>query len=420
MRAGVRRGVFAAPSTGQQLDDVILFGGPDAEGWTVNASRPVSYDVRLVPGLLDTTSDVLERVAFSGSSRRRLVVIDRAVLELFGGQLARYAAQRQLRADVFPVDTGEARKDIELSRRIVCKLDEYGIDRREEPIVVIGGGVLLDVVGWVASMYRRGTPYIRIPTTLVGLIDAGIGIKTGINHNGHKNRLGAYHPPLAVLLEPAFLVSLTTRHISNGLAEIAKLGLVADSELWELLVDHAEQLVDSAVGTKGSTMTRTGREVIVRAVDGMLAQLQFNLFEDELQRLVDFGHTFSPLLEMAAMPRLLHGEAVAIDMAISCAIAAQRHILSAADLVGILTVIARLGLPLTHRACTPSLLERGLLDATRHRGGHQHLPVPVTAGTAVFLENVTGIELTRSLHHLDDIAARIDTDAITSPALPLG
>lgn len=415
-----RRGTSAGYSTTSNLEDGSLLCGPHGDRWTVSASRPVSYDVRLVAGLLDPTSDILERVAFSGASRRRLVVIDRAVLELFGAQLSRYAAQRQLRVEIFPVNTDEARKDIELSRRIVCRLDDFGIDRRQEPIVVIGGGVLLDVVGWVASMYRRGTPYVRIPTTLIGLIDAGIGIKTGINHNGHKNRLGAYHPPVAALLEPAFLVSLSARHISNGLAEIAKLGLVADSQLWDLLVGNAEQLVDSALGIKDSRMARTGRDVIVRAVHGMLGQLHFNLWEDGLQRLVDFGHSFSPMLEMAAEPRLLHGEAVAIDMAISCAIAAQRQLLDADEFVGILSVFSRLGLPLTHRSCTPTLLECALLDATRHRGGSQHLPVPVTAGSAVFLENVTGSELRRSLHRLHDIAAQIHRDEIHGAALPFG
>jgi 3-dehydroquinate synthase len=382
---------------------------PAARSWSVAATRSVSYEVRLVAGLLDPDNDELEASVFDGPSRRRLIVVEQTVFALFGDRLMTYLRRRDLPAELVCVAADEARKGQALAARIVDAIDDFHIDRRHEPIVAIGGGVLLDVVGWVASFYRRGTPYVKIPTTLIGLVDAGVGIKTGINHNGHKNRLGTYHPPVLALLDPQFLATLPSRHISNGLAEIAKIALMRDAELWELLNTHGESLVAAKLGSTSAAFAAIGHEAMTRAVHGMLAELRKNLWETNLHRLVDFGHTFSPALEMASLElaapaALLHGEAVAVDMAISCTISARRGLMAEPVLRSVLDTLSRLGLPLTHPACSSALLERALADTVRHRGGWQRLPVPVRPGTATFIEGVGGPELAGALRWLRDHA----------------
>jgi len=371
---------------------------PGARRWSVRATLPVSYEVIVAPGLIAPDNDTLAEQAFGYVPKRRLVVVEQRVLELFGDRLVRYFERRDLHAELVCLATTEISKDSKQAFRIIEAIDDFGIDRRSEPIVVIGGGVLLDVAGWAAGLYRRGTPYIRIPTTLVGIVDAGLGVKTGVNHAGHKNRLGAYHPPQLSLLDPQFLATLPRRHIGNGLAEIAKIALMRDARLWALLRAHAVDLLDTALGQacgeQGKDLADTGYEIITRAIHAMLAELEPNLWETNLDRTVDFGHTFSPSIEIAALPELLHGEAVAIDMALSCVIACRRGILDQQTLSQVLDTLGRLELPLEHPVCDEELLARGVTDATRHRGGRLRLPVPKRPGEPVFLEEVSRDELT--------------------------
>ena len=137
-----------------------------------------------------------------------------------------------LRQRSSPFLGGEENKTVEHYLSILRELDSFPIHRRDEPIIAIGGGVLTDVVGFVASSYRRGVPHIKVPTTLMGYVDASIGIKTGINFNGNKNRLGSFDPPEKVFLDKSFLKTLPKRHILNGVCEIIKLAIIKDAEFF--------------------------------------------------------------------------------------------------------------------------------------------------------------------------------------------
>lgn len=385
-------------------------GGPHGEAWSVTASMPISYEVRIERNLLDPGNDTLVDRVFSGAQRRRLFVVEHTVFELYGQRLEHYAHHHRLPVHFMVVDADERGKGLDLAMRIVDAMDEMHMDRRREPLVAIGGGVLLDVVGWAASVFRRGTPFIRIPTTFLAMIDAGVGIKTGINHRGRKSLLGSYHPPKTVLIDPAFLRTLPRRQLGNGLAEAAKLGLICDAELWSLLANHAAGLLGTVFDATEGPGARAGEQVLRRAVNGMIAQLQPNLWERDLQRLVDFGHTFSPAVEMAALPDLLHGEAVALDMALSCALAAGRGLQDEGTLDGVLDVLLSLGLPVTHPDCRPDVVARGLAESVVHRSGRQLIPVPIRPGHATFLDGVTDAELRAALRRLDErVDARLDT-----------
>lgn len=117
--------------------------------------------------------------------------------------------------------------------------------RRKEPIIAIGGGVCLDVAGLAANLYRRNTPLIKIPTTVMAAVDASIGIKTAVNFHGRKNKMGTYCAPLAVFIDKTFLKTLGARHLSNGSAEILKMACIKDAELFDLLEKHSKDLVQS-------------------------------------------------------------------------------------------------------------------------------------------------------------------------------
>merc|ERR1711879_11226 len=110
----------------------------------------------------------------------------------------------------------EERKSVEMTLKVCEKMKKFNIDRRTEPVLAIGGGVCLDVVGLAASLFRRRTPYIRVPTTALSYVDASVGAKNGVNFGGSKNRLGTYVPPCAALLDPAFFETQERSEVANG------------------------------------------------------------------------------------------------------------------------------------------------------------------------------------------------------------
>ncbi|WP_327591606.1 sedoheptulose 7-phosphate cyclase [Streptomyces chartreusis] len=359
----------------------------------MRAQHAVEYAVVRTRDVLDPANDDLAKAGAESEPARRCVVTDRTVERLYGDRLRAYFQARGIEARLVVLDSGEENKNIGAVMHVVEAFDALGLLRRQEPVVGVGGGVLTDIVGFACSTYRRGLPYVKVPTTLIGQVDAGIGAKTGVDHRGHKNRLGSYFPARAVLLDPAFLATLPERHIANGLAEILKLALVRDRRLFELLEQHGPRLLRERFQDLNPAAAGVADEVLQRAIGGMLAELEPNLWEDELERAVDYGHSISPALEMSVLPELLHGEAVAVDMALTTVVSCDRGLTSAADRDRVLEVLSALKLPATHPACRPELLDAALADTVRHRDGRQRIPLTTGVGTVRFADDVTRDEL---------------------------
>ncbi|WP_245886396.1 sedoheptulose 7-phosphate cyclase [Kineococcus xinjiangensis] len=368
--------------------------------WRVHATQEVAYEIRQCDDVFDPDSTDLVHAARGAGSRRRFVVIDSRVNELYGARMVEYFDHHGVEARILPLEVDETVKNLDTVTRIVREIDAFGIDRRREPIIVIGGGVIMDVVGLAANLYRRGTPFVRVPTTLIGLVDAGVGVKTGVNFNSHKNRLGTYFDKSLTLLDTGFLASLDRRHLSNGLGEILKIALIKDRELFVLLDRFGADLLRERFQNSDRLGRRAAASTLQRAIQGMLEELQPNLWEANLERLVDYGHTFSPTIEMRALPELLHGEAVAVDMAITTMIATHRGLMSAAESASVLNVMAKLGLPTWDDSLDADLLARALEETVRHRDGQQRLPLPVGIGAATFVNDVTHQELDAALSSL--------------------
>jgi 3-dehydroquinate synthase len=402
----------------QERSGLFTVGSPVSH-WTVTAERSFSYEIRICDGVLDPGNPaLLEGAGNDGGHRRRLIVTDTTVDALYGHEIREYFDCHRVTHEVCVLPAGEVAKDFSSARRLAAALDAFGIDRRREPVIAIGGGVLLDIAGFVCSTYRRATPYIRVPTTLIGLVDAGIGVKTGLNFNGHKNRLGTYFPAERGLLDRSFLRTLDGRHISNGLAEIAKIALIKDAELFAVLERHGQNLLASKFQSAAEqldplanvapqdrfkvrpSVPEPGMEVMERAVHGMLEELQPNLWESVLERVVDYGHTFSPSMEMLALPELLHGEAVAVDMALCTVLAESRGLVSGVQRGRILRLLRGLGLPVWHELCRADVLLAALDSAVAHRDGAQRMPLPVGIGAAVFVNDVAAGEIVEAAEAL--------------------
>lgn len=348
---------------------------------TMRCTSRRSYDVQIAHRVLDPDNDALARRI---AGRRALVVITPSVARHYGADLRAYLARHALDADVVTLECSEDHKSLRLVARLCHEAQLRGLDRKGV-LVGLGGGVCTDVVSVAASAIRRGIGCIRVPTTLIGQIDAGIGVKGAVNFAGKKSYFGCFYPPEAVLIDPGFLATLPQAFLRFGLAEIIKMALVRDRELFEIVEAHHATLLRT-----GFAEPREQRErVIWLSAKRMLEELQTNPYEDQTyQRLVDLGHTFSPLLEAACDFAMHHGQAVAIDLALTVTLAEALGLMPGADRDRVVRLLRATGLPTTSRLLTPELCREALREAARHRGSALNLVLPVEIGKASFLERL--------------------------------
>lgn len=363
--------------------------------WGVSADTQRSYEIRVVEPLLDLRNDAL--LSKGNVPGRRFVIMDNGICRQWQERLHRYFDAKQVEATYMVVPGGERHKNVEAVMSIVAELRQYGLDRRNEPPIIMGGGAVLDTGSFAASIYRRGIPFIRVPTTLLGYVDASVGIKTGVNVGSSKNLVGTFSAPELVLLDREFFGSLPPCEIASGLAEVLKLGLGCDTTLFRML--------DAGAPAFASTRLRDadGFKILARAIDMMLAQLQPNIYERCLCRSVDLGHTFSQVFEMSDDGnRVRHGEAVAFDLNLSAIISARRGILGEDELCQLADLTRRLGLPTAVPEVEPQVVWESLIERTQHRAGWQWTPLPRRIGECVFVNDLTRQEICDAFEELHD------------------
>ncbi len=354
--------------------------------WNVRANLPSEFDVKIVTDLLSVDNKDL---CGYGASKRRMVFVDSNVFQFFGARIIKYFKENDIEAKVISIDISEEKKGLESLMFILQAIEDFSLLRRSEPIIAFGGGVLLDIVALAASIYRRGVPYIKVPTTLLAIVDASVGVKTSINHFGRRNRLGTYYGPVAAFLDTEFISTLPPEEVHSAMGEIVKMAVIKNISLFKLLEQHAEVLMSSHFTHFSSS------EIIWLSIDDMIKELTPNLWEKNLKRCVDFGHSFSPLLEMNSISddsvnSLTHGQAVALDVLFSCCLSVHRGLMSTSDLARVVRVCRACKLPVYHPYFSNKLmLWESLLDTTRHRNGNQNLPLPNNIGTYEFLQDVT-------------------------------
>ncbi|MBV9384790.1 MAG: sedoheptulose 7-phosphate cyclase, partial [Chroococcidiopsidaceae cyanobacterium CP_BM_ER_R8_30] len=309
-----------------------------------------------------------------------------------------YFQHHNIDLTIFPIFISEPTKTIATFESIVDAFSDFNLVRKE-PVLVVGGGLITDVAGFACAAYRRSTNYIRIPTTLIGLIDAGVAIKVAVNHGKLKNRLGAYHAPKKVILDFSFLRTLPTAQVRNGMAELVKIAVVANAEVFELLYEYGEELLNTHFGYINGTseIQQVAHRVNYEAIKTMLELETPNLHELDLDRVIAYGHTWSPTLELAPSVPLFHGHAVNIDMALSATIAARRGYITDYDRDRILGLMSRLGLALDHPLLDSELLWRATQSITLTRDGLQRAAMPRPIGHCFFVNDLTREELSASL-----------------------
>ncbi|MFA6118715.1 MAG: sedoheptulose 7-phosphate cyclase [Parachlamydiales bacterium] len=331
-----------------------------------------------------------------------LFILSEKIWKLYGKKISVFLQNRKniFDSQLYVTKSGEENKNLQTVISICEHANNIEL-KRDHPIVAVGGGTCLDICGLVAALFRRGVPHIKIPTTFVGLIDAGIATKNGINLGKKKNLLGTFYPPEASIIDSTFLATLPLRYINCGIAESLKMGLIADGKLFKLWLDFGVKLQSSCL----QQPENINDEIIRRSIVSMLEELSDNLYEhNTYKRAVDFGHSFSQYIEQSSNYQVLHGEAVAIDMAISCQISYLKGLIDQQTLEEILNLFTTLKLPIFDPVLNLEHLWASLSSIIAHRGGNLNLVIPCKIGSCVFVENLIDLDkscLSEALNRLE-------------------
>jgi 3-dehydroquinate synthase len=355
----------------------------------VSLERQDTYRIHVVPD----TSAAVEVLLAELDGRRAAVITERTVASLPAYRITETLDGRGFLLGSMVVDPGEQSKSLGTAYRLIDWLAQIGLARRDV-VVALGGGMIMDTVGWVASAFMRGVPYVNVPTTLLAQVDAGIGGKVAVDHHAAKNLVGAFYQPRAVISCLEFLGTLDPRQARAGLAEALKKAIIASPELFEFIEQHTYELVNCHSSATGP---------LVRAASAIKTELVGrDPYEVDLRRPLNFGHTVGHAVETTTgYGPVLHGEAVAFGMAIAVDISRARGLLDPVLAERIVRLITELGLPVRLeqlRSVPPVDDILGALDKIREiRDGSLRFVLPVELGTTLIAEDVTEDEVRAAL-----------------------
>ncbi|KAL4874227.1 putative 3-dehydroquinate synthase [Aspergillus karnatakaensis] len=368
-------------------------------GFHVEGYEKIEYDFTFLDGVFDPRNSELAKLYERWG--RCLAIMDKNIYDLYGTAMQAYFDIYGLKLQIHQTMIGEKAKSLDTFTSIVDSMTDFGIIRKE-PVLVVGGGLVTDVAGFACAAYRRNTNYIRIPTTVIGLIDASVSIKVAVNYGNYKNRLGAYHAPMHTLLDFNFLRTLPEAQVRNGFAELIKISSCAHLRTFDLLDEFCERLIETKFGrfpdaNQQSAVRRAADEINRNGIFEMLKLETPNLHEIGLDRVIAYGHTWSPLHELAPPVPLRHGHAISIDMAYSATLAFNRGLLSSAEHRRLLNLFSRAGLSMDHDLFDEEMLEKATAAILKTRDGLLRAVVPSPLGSHKFLNDVSREEMVEAL-----------------------
>lgn len=293
-----------------------------------------TYRVLIARGALAEVGRTASAVT---GAHRYAIVADETVAPLYAARVRSSLGEGRTR--LYTIRPGEEQKTRASWASLTDALlaDGYG---RDTAIIALGGGVVGDLAGFVAATYMRGVPYIQVPTTLLAMIDASIGGKTGVDTPAGKNLVGAFHQPAAVIADPDVLRTLPAEHLRAGLAEALKHGVIADAAYFEEVAGAAPAIV-SGDRTAGAALER----VVVRSIGIKADVVKRDEREGGVRKTLNFGHTLGHAIELRSGFKLLHGEAVAMGMVLEARVAERVGVAEQGTSDRVLAAVERSGLP---------------------------------------------------------------------------
>lgn len=293
-----------------------------------------SYPILVGAGVLGATGTRLRSLV---RGDRCAVVTNPTVAALYREPLAASLAEAGFAPLWIEVPDGEVHKNLASLSAVYDQLVAARFER-SAPLIALGGGVIGDLTGFAAATYLRGVPFVQVPTTLLAQVDSSVGGKTGVNHPGGKNLIGAFHQPRLVVADTTVLRSLPPRELRAGLAEVIKYGAILDADLFARL----ETDMDRLLALEEASL----RQVVRRSCELKAAVVGADERETEYRAILNFGHTLGHAVEsVTGYERFLHGEAVAIGMVFAARLSAARGWFRPEEAARIRALVESAGLP---------------------------------------------------------------------------
>ena len=305
---------------------------------TVNRDNKPIYNINFVDSYSYIT-DMLNNSKFV--NRKICIVSDSNVAGIYLSKLVEAAERANIKKCIsFVFDAGEENKNTDIIFSLVEKLIVNKFDRND-CLLALGGGVTGDMTGFAAAIYLRGISFYQIPTSLLAMVDSSIGGKTGVDFNGYKNMVGAFHMPMEVCININSLKSLPEREYISGFAEIIKHAIIADNKYFELLNDNFSEALNM-------------KEDIIEDIIYRSCRIKQNVVENDptekgIRAYLNFGHTIGHAIEKYMDFKLLHGECVALGMIAASFISYKRNLISEDEYKAIRSITAQYGLPVSFK-----------------------------------------------------------------------
>ena len=329
------------------------------------------YDVTVGAGILERLGDVVHDVA---PAHRYAIVTDSNVGPTYAARVRDSLGVPPERVSVFSVPAGESHKTRETWSRVTDELfaAHFG---RDCAMIALGGGVVGDLAGFVAATFMRGVPFVQVPTTLLAMIDASVGGKTGVDTPSGKNLVGAFHQPAAVVADLRSLATLPAAQLRAGMAEAIKHGVIADAGYVDGVSAVAARLDEIDVG--GAEML----DLVARSIEIKADVVRRDERETGLRKILNFGHTIGHAVEHLSGYAVLHGEAVAIGMVVESRIAERLGVAKSGTASRVQSLVREAGLP----DSLPTRMSAGQIITATHgdkkaRAGRAEYALPARIG----------------------------------------
>lgn len=339
-----------------------------------------SYNIAIGEGLLSKAGVLLRKLNLGTDA---VVITNKELLNLYRRDLERSLIAGGFTVKLLSVPDTEKAKSSAVALKLASKIASYD-KKRSVFIIAFGGGVVGDLAGFVAAIYKRGVPYVQIPTTLLAQVDSAIGGKTAIDLEIAKNLVGAFYQPRMVISDISLLETLPARQIRNGLAEIIKYGVIRDRGLFAYLEKRYSDIMRCDRQSLEFVVARASR---IKA--GIVERDEFD--RTGLRAMLNFGHTVGHAVESASSysSRYNHGESVAIGMSVACDISLKLGFACPEDCQRIKALIGKTGLPTMISGLGLPGIWRSLAHDKKFVGGKKKLVLPISIGRVKIVENVS-------------------------------
>lgn len=322
------------------------------------SKQSLSYDIEIESGMLSNGGVVKHLIPYGS---RFAIIADDVVSGLYGHILKAGLLEEGKEAFLFSFPSGEKNKTRLTKEQIEDQLFEQRLGR-DTCIIALGGGVATDMAGYIAATFCRGVPLIMVPTSLLAMVDASIGGKTGVDVPFGKNLIGCIYQPKKVLIDPSLLQSLPRKEFKNGLVEMIKHGLIADPAYFEFLENHSSELLGLDIFVL--------EQAILGSCQIKQAIVEKDAEEQGERRLLNFGHTIGHALETLTNYKISHGEAVAIGIVVESYLAVELGYLERDAFYRIREIFDKYGSPvrLAIRLSPEAILKAMILDKKSLKG----------------------------------------------------